>query len=75
MGFKTLTISEEAYRKLAKLKARGESFTDIILKLTEGRSDVLRHAGAWKEMSDEEAKEFEDLLKRMWSQWKPKMSA
>lgn len=75
MGFKTLTISEEAYRKLARLKARGDSFTDIILKLAEGRGDILRHAGGWKEMTDEEARELEELLNRMWSRWKPKVSA
>jgi len=75
MGFKTLTISEEAYRKLAKLKAKGESFTDTILKLTEGQGDILRHAGGWKEMSDQEANELEELLRKMWSKWKPKVSA
>jgi predicted CopG family antitoxin len=75
MGFKTLTISEEAYRKLARLKARGESFTDIILKLTEGHGDLLRHAGAWREMSDREARELEDMLSKMWSRWKPETSA
>jgi predicted CopG family antitoxin len=74
VGFKTLTISEEAYRKLAKLKGRGESFTDIILKLTEGRGDILRHAGGWKEMTDEEARELEGLLRKMWPTWKPKTS-
>jgi len=75
MPFKTLTISEEAYRKLAKLKAKGESFTDTILKLTEGQGDILRHAGGWREMSDQEANELEELLRKMWSKWKPKVSA
>lgn len=75
MGFKTLTISEEAYRKLAKLKARGQSFTDIIMKLTESQGDILRHAGGWREMSDREASELEEFLKKMWSTWKPKVSA
>jgi len=75
MGFKTLTISEEAYRKLAKLKERGESFTDTILKLTEGHGDILRHAGGWKDMTDQEARDLEERLRRMWSRWKPKTSA
>ncbi len=34
MAHKTLTISEEAYTALSRLKSRGESFTDLILKLT-----------------------------------------
>ncbi len=34
MAHKTLTISEEAYAALSRLKSRGESFTDVILKIT-----------------------------------------
>lgn len=67
MGLKTLTISREAYRKLAKLKVRGETYTDVILRLTEGQRDILRHAGGWKDMIDREARELEELLKKMWS--------
>lgn len=34
MAHKTLTISEEAYAALSRLKSRGESFTDVIVRLT-----------------------------------------
>ncbi len=34
MAPKTLTISEEAYNALARLKSRDESFTKVILRLT-----------------------------------------
>jgi|Deesub1362B_J571_1020462.scaffolds.fasta_scaffold01251_11 predicted CopG family antitoxin len=34
MAHKTLTISEEAYNALKKLKGKGESFSDVILKIT-----------------------------------------
>jgi predicted CopG family antitoxin len=34
MAHKTLTISEEAYAALARMKSRGESFTDVVLRLT-----------------------------------------
>ncbi len=34
MAHKTLTISEEAYRALAKLKNPDESFTKVILRLS-----------------------------------------
>ncbi len=34
MAHKTLTISEEAYEALAALKKEGESFTDLILRIT-----------------------------------------
>jgi len=70
MGFKTLTISEEAYRKLRKLKERDESFTEVILRLSEGRGDILRHAGSWRDMTDKEAEDLFKMLRKMWSSWK-----
>jgi len=75
MGFKTLTISDEAYNKLRRLKAEGESFTDVVLRLSEGRGNVLRHAGGWSDMTDKEEKELMKTLRDMWSRWKPKGSA
>ncbi|MBC7130134.1 antitoxin VapB family protein [Candidatus Bathyarchaeota archaeon] len=33
MGYKTISLSDEAYRQLASLKRKGESFTDVILRL------------------------------------------
>ncbi len=34
MAHKTLTISEEAYESLAELKKEGESFTELIKRIT-----------------------------------------
>jgi predicted CopG family antitoxin len=34
MAHKTLTISEEAYEALAGLKKEGESFTDLVKRIT-----------------------------------------
>lgn len=75
MGFKTLTISDEAYRRLQRLKEKSESFTQVILRLSEGRGDILRHAGGWKDMTDKEADEITETLRKMWSRWKPQESA
>jgi predicted CopG family antitoxin len=71
MGFKTLTISDEAYRKLRTLKGKSESFTQVILRLSEGRGNILRHAGGWKDMTDKEADDLNETLRKMWSRWKP----
>ena len=38
MAHKTLTISEEAYDALARLKSKDESFTKVILRLASKRS-------------------------------------
>lgn len=37
MGSKTISITEEAYYRLRARKRRGESFTDVVLRLTERR--------------------------------------
>ena len=38
MAHKTLTISEEAYNALARLKTKDESFTKVILRLAQKKS-------------------------------------
>lgn len=59
MAHKTLTISEEAYEALASLKKEGESFTELIKRIT----SPLRK----KKLSDFigvlDGKEFEDFEK------------
>ncbi|MFH0836947.1 MAG: antitoxin VapB family protein [Candidatus Aenigmatarchaeota archaeon] len=50
---KTLTVSEDAYERLASRKTNGESFSDVIKKLT-GKSTLSDLIGI---MSDKEAEE------------------
>ncbi len=38
MAHKTITISEEAYEALARVKRKDESFTKVILRLTKKKS-------------------------------------
>lgn len=38
MGVRTLTVTDEAYARLANEKRPGDSFTDVILRLTARRS-------------------------------------
>jgi len=67
MGHKTITISDQAYRSLAKLKLENESFTEAILRLTSrqgsGRSllEFLEKLPA----SEELARNIENASKRM----------
>ncbi|MGQ9470053.1 MAG: antitoxin VapB family protein [Nitrososphaerales archaeon] len=75
MGFKTITISDEAYKRLKRLKGKKESFTDIILRLSEGKGNILTHAGKWKDMNDREAEDFFKIIEEAWSRWQVKKSA
>jgi predicted CopG family antitoxin len=65
MGHKTLTISEDAYAVLAGLKARGESFTDVILRLTaKTRKGTLLDYVRTMKPDEEFAKSLEEIVKR-----------
>ena len=68
MSTKTITIMEDAYELLAKKKAEGESFSDVIRRVVSKEKDIMQFAGAWKHISDKEAdqmkKHIKDLNKR-----------
>ncbi|HWH09079.1 MAG TPA: antitoxin VapB family protein, partial [Candidatus Thermoplasmatota archaeon] len=64
MPVRTLTVTEDAYARLAAEKRPGESFTDVLLRLTARRSledlaaalsprEVNGIAEAWLQMSRE----------------------
>ena len=55
MGTKTITITEDAYKKLKVEKMEGESFSELIGRLTDrSRKDLMEFAGAWKDFDVEE---------------------
>ena len=47
MASKNITITEEAYDRLAEAKREDESFTDVIVRLTRADRDVWAGFGAW----------------------------
>ncbi len=56
---KTLTVTEEAYQRLASRKEPGESFTDVINKLT-GKASLMDIVGI---LSNKEADDLEKRIK------------
>ncbi|MGQ9515567.1 MAG: antitoxin VapB family protein [Thermoproteota archaeon] len=66
MAHKTITISEEAYRELARIKRENESFTEVILRLTSERGSAkallsyLERVGS----SEELARNVESVMER-----------
>ncbi len=64
MAVKTITVSEDAYRALAALKRDGESFSDVIRRITRSSRSLLEFAGDWKEIPKSRLHEYEQWLKR-----------
>ncbi len=60
MGEKTISISDEAYTRLASLKNPNESFTDVINRLT-GKRSILELAGV---LTEQEGAELESAVKK-----------
>ncbi len=60
MGFKTVSLSDEAYNALKKRKHKGESFNDLILRLVAKpeQKSILSLSGSWKGSE----KETNDIL-------------
>ncbi len=66
LAHKTITISEDAYRALTKLKKGKESFTEAILRLTSGRGDAASLLNYLEHLppSIELAETIETVMKR-----------
>jgi|Deesub1362A_J573_1020465.scaffolds.fasta_scaffold00769_12 predicted CopG family antitoxin len=53
MATKTISITLEAYERLRREKMEGESFSDVILRLTEKQKmDLTEFAGVWKDADE-----------------------
>ena len=55
MGSKTISLDEEAYKRLKKEKNGNESFSDVVKRLTRPvkQKSLLSFAGIWRLSSDE----------------------
>jgi len=65
MAHKTITISEEAYDALARMKKTNESFTEVILRLTsrKGSAQALLDFIDRMPVSEEFARNVEEAMK------------
>jgi predicted CopG family antitoxin len=57
MPSKTISVSEDAYDLLSKMKLKNESFTETIKRLAKRRK-LTDCAGLWSDATDEEMKEY-----------------
>jgi predicted CopG family antitoxin len=63
MSVKTVTLTEDAYNALASLKAEGESFSEVVRRLTGSRILLSAFAGAWKGARMSEIEEVRAFLR------------
>lgn len=63
MAVKTVTLSADAYEALAALKRPGESFSDVVRRLTKKNRSLLEFAGAWKDVPAETMNEIKNFLR------------
>ncbi len=59
MGTKTVSLADDAYERLKAHKRDGESFSDVVRRLTEG-SDLERFYGI---LDDEAGRELEEAIR------------
>jgi predicted CopG family antitoxin len=64
MGSKIISIREDIYNRLARLKGPNDSFSDVIEHLIiECHKDPLAHFGIGRDVPEDEAKAFEQAIK------------
>lgn len=63
MGSKTISLSDEAYAKLKAEKKSGESFSDVVKRLT-GRKSLLEFAGTWRDASEEKIEAVKEIMRK-----------
>lgn len=66
MGTKTISIDDEAYKRLKNQKIDNESFSDVVKRLTLPVQDksLLEFAGKWN-LSDEELIVLQKNIKKL----------
>jgi predicted CopG family antitoxin len=66
MTSKTISLSGDAYKTLAREKMEGESFSKVVMRLTASRGKLSSYAGAWNgELSDKGIQEMKAGIEEM----------
>jgi len=64
MTTKTISIMEDVYERIKAIKSSNESFSDALRKLT-NKGSIMEFAGAWNNISEEEAKKIEKKISEL----------
>ena len=63
MDVKTVGLDRDAYDRLRAEKREGESFSDVVKRITRKRRPLADFAGRWKHVPAEEIRNFDAVLK------------
>lgn len=64
MVTKTISITKEAYDALKREKVDSESFSDVVLKLSERKGSIWECFGLWKDMPADEFRDIEGAIEK-----------
>ena len=64
MGTKTISIMEDVYELLNRNKKKDESFSEELRRLLAKKGSILDCAGLWSDLSDEQVKQMENVIKK-----------
>ena len=65
MTSKNISITEEVYQKLLKIKRENESFSELFLRLLKiQKINIKRTFGAWNLSEEEESEIWKDISNR-----------
>ncbi len=67
MGTKTISITDEAYDFLKKMKG-DKSFSEVILSLKADKKDIMKYAGALKDADLDSIRKKRREARKEWSE-------
>lgn len=70
MASKNISITEEVYNRLIKIKGENESFSEFFIKLLNfQKTNIEKSFGAWKLTEEEKEEIWGDITKRSERNW------
>lgn len=63
MDVKTVGLDKEAYERLKAEKRPGESFSDVVKRLTRKRRPLTEFVGLWKTLPEKDVREFDEVFR------------